>query len=208
MILQMQSMTPDTAGFNFNPVVQVSTTTTVAQLEMCGVVNCIDTNHIMSRCLAMVGMNEVAHWVLSDLLGAGGNSLHIQDLNDYLAEGETLPLYISFAEATAMVNSAAQQVLIGWSSEIVSSKRSWRELPCHDTPAAGSSDLLRQWTINPKEKLRARPWRDHDRIVVIKLTPQASGERVTDETRTLRRQTICHNRTSHAGRCVLKEGNI
>jgi len=174
MILQMQNMATGYARQKFDPVVQVSNKTTVAQLELCGIVNCIDTNLNLSRCLAMAGMNETSYWVLCDLLGAGGNSFAIQDLGDYLAEEETLPRCISFAEATALVNCAAQQVLIGWSSEITSSKRCWDTLQ-------GSNNLLRQWAINPKDKLRQRPWRYHDRIVVIKLDPNTGEEPVTDE---------------------------
>jgi len=191
MILQMQSMASGSARLHFDPVVQVSNKSTVDQLEMCGVVNCIDTNLILSRCLAMVGMNEASYGVLSDLLGAGGNSFDIQDLNDYLAEGETLPIMISFAEATAFVNRASQQVLIGWSSEVSASKRSWNAASTRSWDAPSSvpdaTGLLRQWTINPKDKLKSRPWRHNDRVVVIKLVPNAGAEKVTDDVRMLRR---------------------
>merc|ERR1719362_2347005 len=204
MILQMQSMASGSARLHFDPVVQVSNKSTVDQLEMCGVVNCIDTNLILSRCLAMVGMNEASYGVLSDLLGAGGNSFDIQDLGDYLAEGEMLPVKLSFAEATAFVNRAAQQVLIGWSSEVCLSKRSW-DIPSFqgagEADRADTTSLIRQWTINPKDKLKSRPWRHHDRVVVIKLVPNAAGEeKVTDDMRMLRRRTVTFNQQQAASR--------
>merc|ERR1712008_44697 len=90
--------------------------------------------------------------------------------------------------ATAMVNRGAQQVLIGWSSEVLANKRSWDQEP--DDCGCNSDGLLRQWTINPKDKLRARPWRFHDRVVVIKLVPDAGEDPVTDEQRMVRRRTI------------------
>jgi len=193
MILQMQSMATGSEIRKFDPVVQVSSKTTVAQLEMCGVSNYIDTNLILSRCLAMVGMNQASYGVLSDLLGAGGNSFDIQDLRDYLPEGESLPICISFAEATALVNHAAQQVLIGWSSTTPSTKRCWNL-------SDSTNNLLRQWVINPKDKLKTRPWRHHDRVVVIKLVPNAGEEpAMTDEMRMNRRKTITNTQYSPKG---------
>jgi len=68
-------------------------------------------------------------------------------LRDYLGQ-QRLPSQISFAEITAMVNRAAQQVVIGWSER--------------------DSDGNKVWVVNPKEKLQPRVWNEEDRIVVIK----------------------------------------
>jgi len=132
----------------FNPVVQVGSKTTGDQLLQCGITNSVNTNLIMSRALAMVAMNKISHGVLTDLLSADGNNFDIQQLSSYIRkDDEMLPTELSFAEATAYVSRAAQQVLIGWSEGFGTSQ---------------------QWIINPKDKLQKREWQQEDRLVVIK----------------------------------------
>lgn len=149
-IVQMQAILQSKLSDSeekFNPVVQVGNKTTGDQLLQCGITNSVNTNLIMSRALAMVAMNKISHGVLTDLLSADGNNFDIQQLRSYIRDDETLPAELSFAEATAYVSRAAQQVLIGWSEGF------------------GTS---RQWLINPKEKLQTREWNPEDRLVVIK----------------------------------------
>jgi hypothetical protein len=147
-IVQMQAiLSAKHEETKFNPVVQVGNKTTGDQLLQCGITNSVNTNLIMSRALAMVAMNKISHGVLTDLLSADGNNFDIQHLSSYIRDDETLPTELSFAEATAYVSRAAQQVLVGWSE------------------GYGTS---RQWIINPKDKLVTREWEEGDRLVVIK----------------------------------------
>eukprot|EP00928_Gymnodinium_smaydae_P069403 TRINITY_DN5287_c0_g1_i1.p1 TRINITY_DN5287_c0_g1~~TRINITY_DN5287_c0_g1_i1.p1 ORF type:complete len:790 (+),score=202.87 TRINITY_DN5287_c0_g1_i1:44-2371(+) len=132
---------------NFDPVVEVCSSQAASQLALCGVNNSVNTGVMLSKALAMVGMSVVAHGVLVDLLSADGNNFDIMKLPDYLASGEEMPESLSFAEATAIVTRAAQQVLVGWSQ-------------------GRGSEL--EWIINPKDKLESRPWTIEDRLVVIK----------------------------------------
>jgi len=92
-------------------------------------------------------MNKVSHGVLTDLLSADGSNFDIQDLRKYLADDEKLPMELSFAEATAYVSRASQQVLVGWSQGI---------------------GLDRAWVMNPKDKIAIRAWCSEDKLVVIK----------------------------------------
>jgi len=148
-IVQMQEILKSkTVETTFNPVVQVGSKTTGDQLLQCGITNSVNTNLIMSRALAMVAMNKISHGVLTDLLSADGNNFDIQQLSSYIRkDDEMLPTELSFAEATAYVSRAAQQVLIGWSEGFGTSQ---------------------QWIINPKDKLQKREWQQEDRLVVIK----------------------------------------
>mmetsp|Transcript_47814 Transcript_47814/g.86164 ORF Transcript_47814/g.86164 Transcript_47814/m.86164 type:complete len:782 (-) Transcript_47814:86-2431(-) len=146
MILQMQSMIRQSAPEqlqDFQPLVEVFTSTAESQLALCGIQNLINTSALVSKALAMVSISPTNHGVLGDLLSADGNNLDIMDPQDYLAEDEELPSLLTFAEAAAIVGRGAQQVLIGWSS--------------------GG-----EWVVNPKEKLEARQWTAEDRFVVIK----------------------------------------
>ncbi|CAE7480561.1 unnamed protein product [Symbiodinium natans] len=148
MILQMKMLLKDRAPeLEFNPLVEICTTNAHAQLELLGIQNTINTISMMSRALALVAIDTLAHGVLSDLLSATGNNMDIMPLADYLGT-QPLPSQISFAEVTAMVNRAAHQVVIGWS-----------ERDHHGNKV---------WVVNPKEKLQPRIWTDEDRIVVIK----------------------------------------
>eukprot|EP00438_Fugacium_kawagutii_P025918 Skav228601 [mRNA] locus=scaffold5678:45012:48209:+ [translate_table: standard] len=81
---------------------------------------------------ALVAIDTLAHGVLSDLLSATGNNMDITYLKDYLGS-QPLPSQplgdiadqlhrtmapaprVTFVEVSAMVNRAAQQVVIGWS---------------------------------------------------------------------------------------------
>lgn len=131
----------------FNPLVEICTSNAHAQLGLLGIENTINTISMMSRAMALVAIDTLAHGVLSDLLSATGNNMDIMTLRDYLGQ-QRLPSQISFAEITAMVNRAAQQVVIGWSER--------------------DSDGNKVWVVNPKEKLQPRVWNEEDRIVVIK----------------------------------------
>ncbi|CAK9022128.1 Probable ion channel POLLUX (AtPOLLUX) (Probable ion channel DMI1), partial [Durusdinium trenchii] len=116
MVLQMQSILKDRdPEKDFQPMVEICTNTAQEQLSEIGIQNMINTTLLVSKALAMVAISSTNHGVLSDLLSTDGNNLDIMDLQDYLAVGEELPKVLTFAEATAIVARAAQQVLIGWS---------------------------------------------------------------------------------------------
>mmetsp|Transcript_105420 Transcript_105420/g.251058 ORF Transcript_105420/g.251058 Transcript_105420/m.251058 type:complete len:175 (-) Transcript_105420:41-565(-) len=122
-----------------------SAQTAEEQLSAVGIQNMCNSTLLVSKALAMVAISEVNYGVLKDILSPDGNQLDIMDLKDYLAEGETLPTFLTFAEAAAIVNRAVKQVLIGWSED-------------------------GEYIINPKSKLVPRPWSAEDSIVVIKDT--------------------------------------
>eukprot|EP00931_Biecheleriopsis_adriatica_P116483 TRINITY_DN9211_c0_g2_i1.p1 TRINITY_DN9211_c0_g2~~TRINITY_DN9211_c0_g2_i1.p1 ORF type:complete len:773 (-),score=183.45 TRINITY_DN9211_c0_g2_i1:100-2418(-) len=150
MILQMKAvLEKEKCGREFNPLVEICTLTAQSQLELCGITNTINTTHMMSKALALVCIDTIAHGVFSDLLSADGNNLDIMFLQDYIKdEREKLPEKISFAECMAIVNrSGVQHCLIGWSEGL------GRE---------------RAWLINPTDKLQVRPWCCEDKIIVIK----------------------------------------
>lgn len=146
-IIQMSSILKDRGVNDFQPMVEVGTTTCQDQLRLLGIENMINTSHMMTRALAMVAMSKVAHGVLSDLLSADGNNLDIMYLKDYMAEGEEVPTQLSFGEVTAIVNRASQMVTIGWSEHI---------------------DGNKSWVVNPKDKLTQREWTADDKVIVIK----------------------------------------
>jgi len=146
MILQMKMLLKDMEG-HFDPLVEICTANAQKQLELCGIQNTINTISMMSRAMALVAIDTLAHGVLSDLLSATGNNMDIMQLSDYLGP-QPLPTQISFAEVTAMVNRATQQVVIGWSER--------------------DEDGNKVWVVNPKDKLQPRPWSEDERIVVIK----------------------------------------
>lgn len=148
MILQMQNLLQDSDRSSFDPVVEISSDISAAQLKLCGITNSVNTSLILSRALAMVTMNKLSHGVLTNLLSADGNNFDIQSLANYLGADEELPAALNFTEATAYVARGARQVLIGWSD------------------GAGPA---REWIINPKDKAEARPWSPEDRLVVIKM---------------------------------------
>mmetsp|Transcript_16375 Transcript_16375/g.38775 ORF Transcript_16375/g.38775 Transcript_16375/m.38775 type:complete len:746 (-) Transcript_16375:25-2262(-) len=144
MVLQMKSLVSEREPEkDFQPMIEICTPTAEEQLSQVGIQNMINTTLLVSKALAMVAISDTNHGVLSDLLSADGNNMDIMDLADYLAEGETLPKMLTFAEATAIVGRAAQQVLIGWSED-------------------------GEFVVNPKSKLDPRPWTSDDRLVVIK----------------------------------------
>ncbi|CAE6943662.1 unnamed protein product, partial [Symbiodinium sp. CCMP2592] len=148
IILQMKMLLKARApDLEFNPLVEICTNNAHAQLGLLGIENTINTISMMSRAMALVAIDTLAHGVLSDLLSATGNNMDIMTLRDYLGQ-QRLPSQISFAEITAMVNRAAQQVVIGWSER--------------------DSYGNKVWVVNPKEKLQPRVWTEEDRIVVIK----------------------------------------
>ena len=145
MVLQMQSILKDRdPEKEFQPMVEICTTTAQEQLSEIGIQNMMNTTLLVSKAMAMVTISTINHGVLSDLLSADGNNLDIMDLTDYLAQGEELPKVLTFAEASAIVARGAQQVLIGWSHQ--------------------DGDF----EVNPKSKLTPRPWTAEDRLVVIK----------------------------------------
>lgn len=145
MVLQMQSILKDRdPEKEFQPMVEICTTTAQEQLSEIGIQNMMNTTLLVSKAMAMVTISTINHGVLSDLLSADGNNLDIMDLTDYLAQGEELPKVLTFAEASAIVARGAQQVLIGWSHQ--------------------DGDF----EVNPKSKLTPRLWTAEDRLVVIK----------------------------------------
>merc|ERR1719401_3371760 len=102
-----------------------------------------------------------------------------------------MPTELSFAEATAIVGSASQQVLIGWSTwhgmqvetprtlqRAASSRSSFVEsLRSEQVDLRGSRRTSVQlfqpedtfeWVVNPDDKLGRRMWTFRDRLVVIK----------------------------------------
>jgi len=148
MIAQMKALLEERdPDAEFQPMVEFCTDNAGEQLSLIGIQNLINTSSMMSRALAMVTISNTAHAVLCDLLSTDGNNLDIMELAYYLAPGEELPEELTFAEATAMTNRAAQQVIIGWSE------------------GSGSE---KEWVINPKDKLKSRPWTTEDKIIVIK----------------------------------------
>ena len=126
---------------------------------------------LVSKALAMVAISEVNYGVLKDILSPDGNQLDIMDLKDYLAEGETLPTFLTFAEAAAIVNRAVKQA----SANVASG--TWAQA-VHVLSGIFFTELqvLIGWSedgeyiINPKSKLVPRPWSAEDSIVVIKDT--------------------------------------
>jgi len=148
MVVQMKALLEERVqDAEFQPMVEYCTDNAGNQLSLVGIQNLINTSSLMSRALAMVAIDTTAHGVLCDLLSTDGNNLDIMYLSYYLAPGEQLPRELNFAEATAIVNRAAQQVIIGWSEGNGSEK---------------------EWVINPKDKLRSRPWTPEDKLIVIK----------------------------------------
>jgi len=148
MIVQMKVILEERVqDAEFQPMVEFCTDNAGEQLSLVGIQNLINTSSMMSRALAMVTISTTAHGVLCDLLSTDGNNLDIMYLSYYLAPGEQLPKELNFAEATAITNRAAQQVIIGWSE---------------------GSESEKQWVINPKDKLKSRPWTPEDKIIVIK----------------------------------------
>ncbi|CAE7685252.1 CASTOR [Symbiodinium pilosum] len=112
MILQMKMLLKDRApDSEFAPLVEICTANAQAQLELLGIQNTINTISMMSKAMALVAIDTLAHGVLSDLLSASGNNMDIMPLRDYLGQ-QPLPSQISFVEATAMVNRAAQQAWV------------------------------------------------------------------------------------------------
>lgn len=146
-VIQMSSILKDRGVHDFQPMVEVCTTTCQDQLNLLGIENMINTSHMMTRALAMVAMSKVAHGVLSDLLSTDGNSLDIMYIKDYMAEGEEVPTQLSFAEITAIVNRASQMIAIGWSEH---------------------NDGTKSWVVNPKDKVTQREWTPDDKVIVIK----------------------------------------
>eukprot|EP00440_Ansanella_granifera_P033484 gb/GFBE01036330.1/.p1 GENE.gb/GFBE01036330.1/~~gb/GFBE01036330.1/.p1 ORF type:complete len:777 (+),score=183.84 gb/GFBE01036330.1/:1-2331(+) len=147
MIIQMKSIMTDQApDKEYSPLVEICTPTAKEQLSLCEVSNTINTTSMMSRALALVAIDTLAHGVLSDLLSANGNNMDITFLQDYLTD-EPLPQMVSFAEVTAIVNRGVQQCVIGWSE---------------------GEGADKEWIVNPKDKITPRPWSPKDKIVVIK----------------------------------------
>lgn len=115
MIIQMKTLLQESSpDVKFEPLVEVCTPNATLQLELCGIKNTINTISMMSKAMALVAIDTLAHGVLSDLLSATGNNMDITFLQDYLGK-QPLPTQITFVEVAAMVNRAAQQVVIGWS---------------------------------------------------------------------------------------------
>ena len=111
MVLQMKSlMAQRDPEKDFQPLVEICTPTAEEQLSAVGIQNLCNSTLLVSKALAMVAISTVNYGVLSDLLSPDGNQLDIMDLADYLAEGESLPTFLTFAEAAAIVGRAAQQV--------------------------------------------------------------------------------------------------
>lgn len=148
MIIQMKTLLQESSpDVKFEPLVEVCTPNATLQLELCGIKNTINTISMMSKAMALVAIDTLAHGVLSDLLSATGNNMDITYLQDYLGK-QPLPTQITFVEVAAMVNRAAQQVVIGWSE--------WNE------------EGEQVWVVNPKNKVQPRAWTAEDKIVVIK----------------------------------------
>ncbi|CAK9024865.1 unnamed protein product, partial [Durusdinium trenchii] len=148
MIIQMKSLIQESfPEHKFEPLVEVCTPNATLQLELCGIQNTINTISMMSKAMALVAIDTLAHGVLSDLLSATGNNMDIMYLKDYLGT-QPLPQQITFVEIAAIVNRAAQQVVIGWSES--------------------NEQGEKVWVVNPKNKLLPRPWSAEDKIVVIK----------------------------------------
>lgn len=146
--LQMQSIFKQSGTDKvFSPMVEICTTTGDAQLVQMGMTNTLNTTLTMSRALAMVAIDTVAHGVLSDLFSSDGNAMDIKQLEGFFPEGTKMPDEINFAEAAAIVSRAAQMVLVGWSV---------------------CTEDEKEWIINPKDKLESRAWTSEDRLVVIK----------------------------------------
>jgi len=147
-VIQMQAILAQRQKeFRSDPVVEIGEKTTADELFQRGITNYVNTKLILARALALCAMNKVSHGVLTDLLSADGSNFDIQDLRKYLADDEKLPMELSFAEATAYVSRASQQVLVGWSQGI---------------------GLDRAWVMNPKDKIAIRAWCSEDKLVVIK----------------------------------------
>eukprot|EP00930_Biecheleria_cincta_P061707 TRINITY_DN4726_c0_g2_i1.p1 TRINITY_DN4726_c0_g2~~TRINITY_DN4726_c0_g2_i1.p1 ORF type:complete len:800 (-),score=170.37 TRINITY_DN4726_c0_g2_i1:58-2457(-) len=143
MIIQMKMILAEEAPEkDFAPLVEICTPTADSQLRLCNITNTLNTTSLMSKAMALVAIDTLAHGVLSDLLSASGNNMDIKYLSEYLGDQE-LPTDISFVEATAIVTQHSQQCVIGWS-------------------------LDGEWIVNPKEKLTPRPWTPSDKVIVIK----------------------------------------
>lgn len=148
MIIQMKTLLQESSpDVKFEPLVEVCTPNATLQLELCGIKNTINTISMMSKAMALVAIDTLAHGVLSDLLSATGNNMDITFLQDYLGK-QPLPTQITFVEVAAMVNRAAQQVVIGWSER--------------------NEEGEQVWVVNPKNKVQPRAWTAEDKIVVIK----------------------------------------
>jgi len=148
MIIQMKTLVEEhSPEQKFEPLVEVCTPNATLQLELCGIKNTINTISMMSKAMALVAIDTLAHGVLSDLLSATGNNMDITYLKDYLGS-QPLPTQITFVEVAAMVNRAAHQVVIGWSDR--------------------NEDGEQVWVVNPKNKVTPRLWSADDKIVVIK----------------------------------------
>ena len=110
MVLQMKSLLAQRdAQKDFQPLVEICTQTAEEQLSAIGIQNMCNSTLLVSKALAMVAISSVNYGVLKDLLSPDGNQLDIMNLEDYLAEGETVPTFLTFAEAAAIVGRAAQQ---------------------------------------------------------------------------------------------------
>jgi len=143
-ILQMKEVTERRNYSKFDPVVEVCSGTAEDQLKSSGVDNIVNTNLIMQKALAMVTVNKGHYGVLADLLSSEGNCFDLQELKSYLSKDEAVPTSLNFAEATAIVQRGARQVLVGWT--------------------VGS-----EYVINPKDKLESREWSmEDDKLLVIK----------------------------------------
>lgn len=143
MIIQMKMILAEEApDKEFAPLVEICTPTADSQLRLCNITNTLNTTSLMSKALALVAIDTLAHGVLSDLLSASGNNMDIKHISEYLGD-QKLPTEISFAEATAIVAQHSQQCVIGWS-------------------------LDGEWIVNPKQKLEPRPWTPTDKVIVIK----------------------------------------
>jgi hypothetical protein len=143
MIIQMKMILGEEAPEKeFAPLVEICTPTADSQLALCNITNTLNTTSLMSKALALVTIDTLAHGVLSDLLSASGNNMDIKLLSEYIGD-ENLPTEIAFVEATALVSHNSQQCVIGWS-------------------------LDGEWIVNPKDKVTPRPWTPSDKVIVIK----------------------------------------
>lgn len=122
----------------------------------------INLTGLPSQVLAMVAYQPRILHVLEEIISEEA-TVHfaVRHLQDYIAPGAAIPESISFLEARDMGHSFGDMV-IGWSQH-------WDKKPIHGFEHhAGEVDpKIVEWTINPEDKISARPFSHLDKLVVM-----------------------------------------
>lgn len=162
--------------------------------DQCAAIRSFDFMHasgLPAQILAMIAYNPRIALALEQFLSDRGNvHFQIADLKTYCEEGHARPESLSFHEASALVRSSSDDVLLGWSkpqdeTEVAlnqaagGNKGDFHQMMADWCKTVHPDMQALEWELNPADKSSSRPWTKGDKLLVLMTGPAFIGATLT-----------------------------